>query len=228
MHQYQIMANFKSTVLQLQSCECSDDSTTPRHLSILHQFKRICTLRLATKLLTGNIRRMTRDFFFFVVWRSDRIWWTSLSDSTEKQNKTKIRKKSQTKHWKTDSHQLQKALPIFWVLMKITLFAPLSSAWKRLSCLVSDACSWATSFFRATSTSSSSASSSSLLLPVFSWSCEQESSQLFCHICTLQNTEVTVDNAILTLYVPLTQVTSINYTKRIISIGNYWMVYVEH
>lgn len=102
MHQYQIIAHFKSTVLELQSCECSDDSTTPRltvrrHLSILHQFKRICTSRLATKLLTGNIRRMTRDFFFFVVWRSDRIWWTSLSDSTEKQNKTKIRKKAQTK-----------------------------------------------------------------------------------------------------------------------------------
>lgn len=229
MHQYQIIAHFKSTILELQSCECSDDSTTPRltvrrHLSILHQFKRICTSRLATKLLTGNIRRMTRDFFFFVVWRSDRIWWTSLSDSTEKQNKTKIRKKKpKQKHWKTDSHQLQKALPIFWVLMKITLFAPLSSAWKRLSCLVSDARSWATSFFRATSTSSSSASSSSLLLPVFSWSCEQESSQLFCHICTLQNTEVTLGNAILTLYVALTQVKSKNYTKRIISTENYWM-----
>lgn len=71
-----------------------------------------------------------------------------------------------------------KDLPRFLVLMKMTLFAPLSKAWKRLSCLAPDACSCATSFFSATSTSSSSAPSSSLLLPLSSCSCERESGTL--------------------------------------------------
>lgn len=53
-----------------------------------------------------------------------------------------------------------RSVPRLWVLIKMTLLAPLSKAWKRLSCLAPDALSWATSFFSAASTSSSSSSQS--------------------------------------------------------------------
>ena len=82
----------------------------------------------------------------------------------------KLKAKNKSQQWLI----LWQDLPRLWVLMKMTLFAPLSKAWKRLSRLAPDACSCATSFFSATSTSSSSASSSSLLLPLLSWSCDHE------------------------------------------------------
>lgn len=66
-----------------------------------------------------------------------------------------------------------KYLPRLWVLIKMTLLAPLCKAWKRLSCLGPEPCSCATSFFRAAATSSSPPSSSSLLDPSLSSNFEE-------------------------------------------------------
>lgn len=78
-----------------------------------------------------------------------------------------------------------KYLPRLWVLIKMTLLAPLCKAWKRLSCLGPEPCSCATSFFRAAATSSSPPSSSSLLDPSLSSNFEEAKDcsrvSLTCH-----------------------------------------------
>lgn len=63
--------------------------------------------------------------------------------------------------WDTIQSRIEKKItsPMFWVLMKTTLLAPLSKAWNRRSCFCVDALIWFTSFFRAASASSSSSSS---------------------------------------------------------------------